>query len=318
MPPGQIEWLGGHPLQESLLVKMANLYPPSGVLSEQDAIEQPSTTSRGTVDQLLQDCLAGNERFLRSDAQFACDWTPEKLESLELAGSGPKALVLAGSHRHVRAAERLLNASPGEFLVHRTFGAIGGRSQDCSIRYLENLLAIGGRSQDCSIRYLENLLDKHPSIPLLLVLGDVCDPAVSRAITQVQSKAKVLKHPNAQMALEQITPAAVHALGALGEESAFKGAQQQLELTELTTELHIRYVLERLLIDADLVIDRVATGRLEVQGAIVQADGRLRMLGGPDVHRLIGQKARVERHRRKGFGLGRARTKGRQFVYSPR
>lgn len=300
MPPGQIEWLGGHPLQESLLVKMANLYPPSGVLSEQDAIEQPSTTSRGTVDQLLQDCLAGNERFLRSDAQFACNWTPEKLESLELAGSGPKSLVLAGSHRHVRAAERLLNASPGEFLVHRTFGAIGGRSQDCSIRYLENLL------------------DKHPSIPLLLVLGDVCDPAVSRAITQVQSKAKVLKHPNAQMALEQITPAAVHALGALGEESAFKGAQQQLELTELTTELHIRYVLERLLIDADLVIDRVATGRLEVQGAIVQADGRLRMLGGPDVHRLIGQKARVERHRRKGFGLGRARTKGRQFVYSPR
>jgi len=301
MPPGQIEWLGGHPLQESVVAKMASLYPPSGVLSTQDVIEQPSPTPCGTVSQLMQDCLAGNERFLRGDTQCSRnDWKPQKLAALELANTRPKALILAGANRLVRAPERLLDAYPGELVVHRTCGAIGGRSQGCSVRFLEDLL------------------NKHPSIPLLLVLGDVCDPAISLATTQVQRKTKVIKHPNAQMALEQITPAVVQALDAMGSESELADAQKRLELADLTTELHIRYVLERLLIDSDLVIDRVAMGKLEVQGAIVQADGSLRILGGPDVHRLIGQKARVERHRRKGIGLGRARTKGRQFIYSPR
>jgi hypothetical protein len=165
---------------------------------------------------------------------------------------------------------------------------------------------------------LEGLLSENPNIPLLLVLGDTCDPMISRSITQVESNAKPLKHTNAQKALEQITPAVIQALDATGCHSSPRNTQQNSELAELTAELHIRYVLERLLVDSDLIIDRVANGLLEVQGAIVQADGTLTMLGGPDVHRLIGQKARVERHRRKGVGLGRSRTKGRQFIYSPR
>jgi carbonic anhydrase len=301
-PPGQIEWLGGHPSQESAVSKMASLYPPSGVLSAQDVVEQklPSPTSRGTVNQLLEDYLAGNTRFLHRDGQARSDWTAHKLATLQSTSSAPKTLVLSCANRLDRAPERLLDVRPGELLVHRTCGSIGGRSEGCSVRFLEDLL------------------NKHAQIPLLLVLGDSCDPAISLAISQVKSKAKALKHPNAQMALEQITPAVVHALAAMDGESEFNDHEQQPELAELTAELQIRYVLERLLIDSDLVIDRVAMGTLEVQGAVVQADGSLRMLGGPDVHRLIGQKARVERHRRKGVGLGRFRTKGRQFVYNPR
>jgi len=301
MPPGQIEWLGAHALQESIVAKMASLYPPSGVLSAQDVIEQPSPTPHGTVSQLLQDCLVGNERFLRSDGEGSCrDWKPHKLAALALENISPKAVILSGASSLVRAPERLFDVGPGEFVVHRTCGGISGRSQGCSVRFLEDLLR------------------KNPSIPLILVLGDVRDPAVSLAISKVQSKGKALKQHNAQAVVEQITPAVVHALSAMNLGIEFTDAQQQSELAELTTELLIRYVSERLLIDSDLVIDRVAMGQLEVQGAVVEEDGRVRMLGGPDVHRLIGQKARLERHRRKGIGLGRARTKGRQFVYSPR
>jgi len=81
--------------------------------------------------------------------------------------------------------------------------------------------------------------------------------------------------------------------------------QQQRELEATVTEFHIRYVQERILLDSDLIFDLVRSGRLQVQGAVVQWDGTVRFIGGhPDFTRVADQRARIDRHRRKGFKLG--------------
>jgi carbonic anhydrase len=287
-PPGLVEWLGAHPRQEVIIAAMAGMFPPTSILSAKNLAELLPPACDSIANTTLQELLAGNRRFLSSHGKMGPkNWTSYQLANAAKVGRDPKAIVLASAHGSVHAPERLFDTQIGEMLVHRTCGAI------C------------GRRHGCAMHALEEMLKDNPRTPVLFVLGDVKDPVISSATSQVQSQSDVLKHPNAQLAMEQLAPAVVHALHTM-QGSCTNLYQDELAL--LTTQLHVHYVMERLLVDSDLVINLVSSGHLEVCGAVVQTDGSVHMLSKPDVHRLIGQKARVDRHRRKGVGLGQEKT----------
>jgi carbonic anhydrase len=284
-PPGLVEWLGQHPRQEAIIAAMAGMFPPTTVLSARNLPGLVPPTGGGMASATLQELLAGNRRSLGSKSQrFASEWTQKHVAGSGKLGTSPKAIVLASANGNVRAPERLFDTRPGELLVHRTCGAI------C------------GRRQGCAIHSLEEMLKSTSQIPVLFVLGDCNDPAISSAIAQVQCHTDVHKCPNAQLVMEQLAPAVVHALHVTGQDSV--GNLNQKELALLTAQLHVLYVMERLHVDSDLVISLVSSGKLEVHGAVVQPDGSLQMLQGPDVQRLTAQRARLDRHKRKGVGLG--------------
>lgn len=287
-PPGDVEWLGTHPEQTEVLQRMMQQSCSCSQVSS--AASAPTSPARCDDErswmQVLESFRLGNERYM-TDGPLAARWRQESLASSAHKGAHPSALVLAGSSGEVRTPEHLFDVSAGEILVHRTCGAICGRREGCAFRFLENLVR------------------QHPEVPLLLVVGDVCDPAVSTAMAQVQYSKHILKPSNAQMAIEQLAPAVVHALREVASEGIPLDRERQREVLTVATELHVSYVIERILCDSELILGLVQAERLHVEGAIAQWDGSVRFLGGhTDLQRIIQERERAERHRRKGLCLG--------------
>jgi len=295
MPPGIVEWLGTHPDQPSVLHKILQAPTTSQSmsvtnLSVEDLPPDEALAQHEIVQELLQALQAGNSRFLASGAPPASRWRAEKLADLAETGTSPGVIILAGANGEVRAPENLFDAQVGDLAVHRTCGALSGRREGCAIGFLERQVK------------------QNPGVPLLLILGDVRDPAVGLATAQVQRIASVLKSANAQMAMEQLAPAAVQCLRQMMDQDnqdQILDSQQQKELVAVATEFHVFYVMERLLLDSTFIFDQVRSRRLQVQGAVVLWDGEVRMLGGhTDLPRVMEQRARADRHRRKGLKLG--------------
>lgn len=277
---GPVEWLGAHPSQGEVLHKILQANASSQLLPTMDMLVEQAPP--GLVESVLKQLQAGNQRFLADGQSPHARWRPEKLAKLAESSASPLALVLAGANGDVRAPEYLFDSGPGELLIHRTCGAISGRR--------------GG----CAISFLESMVRQHPDTCVLLIVGDVRDPAVSAATTQVQHLTSMMRPTNAQSCIEQLAPAVIHSLRA-----GAVTAEEQNRLVATVAQMHVFYVMERLLIDTDVVFERVRTGRLEVQGAVAQMDGSVTFIGGHyDVQRVIDQRARIGRHRKKGLRLG--------------
>jgi len=289
VPVGLVEWLGTHPDQQSITKKnlgKTNTGLSLGVSDLPDEQVQASLQLRQSVQSSL---VAGNIRYLASGVPPRSRWFPDQLQELVQKATSPSVLIVAGANGDARNPQELFDSSPGELLVHRTCGAISGRREGSALRFLERLVK------------------QNPDIPILLVLNDVRDPAVTSASTQVQRVTNNLKFSNAQMAMEQLAPVVVHALrqSPPNTEDASAASQQQKELITISTEMHVGYVMERLLMDSDVIFELSRTGKLEVQGAIVQWDGAVRFIGGhADFQRVVEQRARAEKHNRKGLKLG--------------
>lgn len=227
---------------------------------------------------------AGNQRYLDGVATPGADcWRPEVLANMAKIGIKPIALILAGANVEVRNPQYLFDSPPGELLVHRTCGAISGRRDGHALASLESLVT------------------QNSEVSLLLILGDVRDPALSTAMAQVQRSRSLLRPANAQMAIEQLAPAVVHAL----REVASNGIEDEKDMLALAAELHVSYVMERVMTDSDVILDLAKAKRLQVQGAVVQWDGSVQFIGcHAEVQRFVEQRERVVRHRHKGLGLG--------------
>jgi carbonic anhydrase len=291
---GHVEWLGAHPEQAEIIHKIKHMgttvLTGSMILSASDlpGEDQGPAQAAAAVDELLQTLKAGNRRYVTTGPPPLTRWRPEYLPKSK--DKAAKVIVLAGANGEARIPEYLFDSSPGDILVHRTCGGLTGRC--------------GG----VSLSFLENLVRQHPEVQLLLILGDVLDPVMKAATTQVQRIATTLKCPNAQMAIEQLGPPVVHAWRQMQPTDLDADSQQQRDLAAHATELHVIYRLERVLRDSELIIGLVQANRLQVQGAIAQADGTVKFLGGhAGTDRLFDQRKRIEKHRRKGLRLGPAR-----------
>lgn len=285
VPPGHVEWLGAHPEQHVLVDKMIGIHADSGPMSmsmisvcltAKDYVAVPSAAAQ----MQMRNLQAGNQRYLANGPPSPARWSPQTLKDQKEA----RAIILAGANGAVRPAECLFDSSPGELVVHRTCGAIAGRREGCALSYLEELVR------------------QNPEVPLLLVLGDVLDPVVDTSAKQAQRITQPMRPYNAQIAVDQMGPAVVKACRQMLPDC------EQEDLVAYATELHVLYVQERMLRDSDYILGLVQSNKLEVQGAVVQADGSVRfMQGKPDVQRILEDRERANKYIRKGQGLGSGR-----------
>jgi len=300
-PPGHIEWLGAHPDQHDCLHPnfaehhRHDVPGSTGILtaSHLPVDQEPPGSPSGTAQAVRRRLEAGNQRYLESGRPPLTRWRPEYLPKFKEKGA--KAFILAGANGDVRSPEFLFDSSPGDLLVHRTCGAISGRRDGCSLTNLENLVR------------------RNPEVRLLLVVGDVLDPVVGTATAQVQRLANLLRQTNAQMAIDQLGPAVIHAWREAhkmqsSSESTLDDQHQRI-LVNLATKLHVHYVLERILRDSDFILEQVRTKHIEVEGAVAYADGSIEFIGGhADVQRLLDQRSKVQKHKGR-WGLGPARQR---------
>lgn len=157
----------------------------------------------------------------------------------------------------------------------------------------------------CAITGLEKLVERHPNVALLIILADVQDPVTAIAAAQAQRMLNTLKPVNAQMAIDQFSAVMEQALATVAPQEEIQQQQQQELLTVATTN-HVFYVSERLLMDSDVIMDLVCAGSLEVWRAVVHGDGSVDFLGiHQDLQRLVDQRERAKKHKRKGIGLGK-------------
>jgi carbonic anhydrase len=320
VPPGQVEWLGENPTQAEDVGRMKNSargVEARGVEAaycgseaapltfadlpedHEDAFEQrlegdpeflKENILRVQSQEVVKKLTAGNERYMVIGPPVMTRWQPDYLPRKDTGGD---AIVLCGTSGQVRSPEMLFQANPGELLVHRTCGAISGRQ--CG----------------CALRSLESLMRQHTEVCLLLILGDVLDPVMNTALTQVQCLSSPLRPANAQMAIDQLGPSVIHAWRKACQtmqDGSLSVSKQKEDLVRYATELHAIYVQDRILRDSKHILDLCAglNPRLQIQSAIVDKDGSVRWLGGPaNMQRYVELRARAERHQRKGLGLSK-------------
>jgi len=314
MPPGNVEWLGTNPDQEGIVGKMVNSCSPQEfqrktfdgqetcadrpedhVNALELRLEKDPTFLIANVKKILSGEVItqlqdGNKRFLTAGTPVLSRWQPDYLPRKDKEAN---VIVLCGANGAVRSPEVLFHSQPGDLLIHRTCGAISGRRDGAALTYLESLV------------------HQHREVTLLLILGDVLDPAINTAVTQVQCLSNPLRPENAQMAIDQLGPSAVYAWRDACQnmpEGSLSESEQQEGLVRYAAELHALYVQDRLLRDSKMILDlcKEPHPRLEIRSAVVDKDGSVRFLGKPtDIEKYVERFNRVEKHQRKGLGLSK-------------
>jgi len=243
---GDIEWLGDHPDLESLVGQDMPYWKWKNGKYTRDT-KADLTSANPKVTAAVQKLKRGNERFL----QGMYTRNPSSPEVPD-----PFAIVIGGGEVRV-PIEQMFDVQPGELIVQRVMGNIGGRDGGTLVNSIDFAIA----------RY---------DPKLLLILGDSQSRIVKTALAQ--SKGGQVPSPALQYIVDRVMVSAIRAQRQVDNDESFTAAGRDIQIQRLTVELNTFYSIEQLL-RSSIVRAAVRDG-LELQSAILNGKtGEIEFLG---------------------------------------
>jgi len=186
------------------------------------------------AEKILQDLLAGNQRFLQGSAKGKV-WQARNRN----AGQSPKAIVLGCADSRV-PIETIFDQGPGDLFVIRVAGNIAAPSQIGSIEFA-----------------VENF-----SVPLVIILGHTHCGAIEATMTTLETNSSV-ESDNLKSIIDYIAPA-------IAELCSTKTPQDQRTFQCLLA--NIRGSANKLQQDSTILANLIASGQLAVVSAYYDID----------------------------------------------